>query len=462
MSNAIGILAAALVIGFGLAAPASATIPYPPPLYSHLEQVGECLSHYRYGSVSIALDDEETADAEPQLTAGETLRLSGTLTNGNEYPLPAGRLLARILREDKQVARAHWHPVVAEVELKGDFDLPANGKKIFHHSWRVPTGAPPGAYRAEFSYLAGQRFPLAGVPYVPNLPGTDVSFSVRDTSRPTALTFDRASVRLNGTPLALRAVPPALTPGQPVRLEARLRADGPGKLIAAAVKTTLYEWSDTDPEPPLTDAATEVEISPGQSVPVPFTWTPEQPGVYEVVLTATPADSRVLPSLLKVRVPVRGNAPRILYAGPGGKTGTGDVVMASCVLNSTEGEGLGSFTTRVLAGEKTIAETTGETAGELATTLLTIPADELRGGFAVEMTARTADGRVTDTHRTSYESAILTGFVPTRQKLITPARLRGQFAGPELLAAVVLGAVIAAVLLVRDRRRRRRSPPPLP
>lgn len=413
----------------------------------YLATRGECLDRYRFGSVTF---DFGQAYQERLYRPGQTVELAGLVHNSNDYPLPQGKIIARVLRYEPTVGARDWHPVVAEQVLTGDYSLAAQSSRAFTFAWPVPAAAPAGGYRVEFYYLVGGRYVLAGIPYTANFPGGVAGFSVQNADLARAITFDRSSVLLAGEPLALRAVPPTLNADAPITVAVKLTAEGPTSVPVTLTKT-LYEWSDTDQDPPLSTDSTKTVVTSGKPLTVSFTWDAPQAGVYELVLSAQPDDPAVLPTLVKVRFPVFGNTPRVIYAGVGAIEG-GAATITTCVVNGTTGEGTGTVKTTVRAGEAVVAETTGQTeAGGLSTTNVQVPLAQLAGVSTVDVEAADEQGRVTDRHTVTYGAGVLAAAAAedsTQRGLV--------------MAAVVIGLLVVALIGAWLMRRRNATPVPPP
>jgi hypothetical protein len=413
----------------------------------YLNARAECLSHYHFGSVHFVFDE---SDQQQTLTAGDNLEIDGQLRNMNDYPLSQTRMLVRILREDQEVADENWHPVVAEKILDEEYDLAAHESRPFDFSWLVPAHAPSGLYRAEFFYLAGDRYPIAGVPYVPNVAGGSVLFTIRDIGVAAAVSFDRSSIKLNGESIALRSIPAALSSDKPVSITVDLDAEGDAA-VPLQLRSSLYEWSDIDAEPALLDSTTFLTVKPGKSIEIPFNWDKPKAGVYELVLTAAPRDQHILPSILKVRFPVAGSAPRIIYSGIGGYSDS-DAIITTCVVNGTFGSPQGSITTRVVSENGLIQEKTSAKEKYLGTMNLRIPLDQLAGVVSVEAEARNEQGEITDTHQITYPANALTA-PQGSEDASTQYTPKQKSAMKAMLAALAILVIIAIVTVMKIKKR---------
>ena len=461
------LLAGALlvVLATPFAASAQSTTPEIVPadtdealLLEHLSSRGDCLTEYNFGNIALDFGTwEETGSGA--LTAGETLRVPGTLLNRNSYPLADGRLFARVLRHDPAVADENWHPIVAETFVPGDFSLAANGQKSFDFTWPVPANAPAGIYAVEFSYLAGNRYVMAGIPYVSNFSAGSVVFEIDPAASATPLVeFDRSSVTINQKALALRAVPPSLPAQQPVTVAVSLNNSGASP-VTTTVDTALYAWSDTDPKAPLVHTTQQVTVGGGASQAIPFVWEQPQPGVHELVLKTTPADPAILPSIIKVRFPIEGNVPRIIFSGVTDLT-TDQVLVTTCAVNGTVGSGVGSIETAVLSNGQTLGSSTGVTnSAQLGSVQVIIPVANLGTTLDVQTVLKNEQGVITDTNTTTYTRELLFG--PNAQAAPTPAtpRTNNQLWLIGIGVAIVLiGGV--TMLLYRHRRPTLNNPPP--
>lgn len=423
----------------------------------HLASRDACLTEYQFGSVFVSFD--RTA-ARERVAAGDRLSINGVVENTNSYPLPSGRLIARVLRHDTGVADDNWHPVIEELDVPGDFDLLANGKKNFDFIWPVPTGAPSGVYRVEFSFLAGGRYSMGGLPFVPNFTAGSRLFLVENRGEAQYVEFDRSSVELNDAPYALRSVPPVFLPGQPLVITADVVNPSVTQQVVT-VSSELHEWSDTDREDPVIANSQQLTLAPGATETLSFTWDAPTSGVYELVQDVTPAKTDVMPSLLKVRFPVQGVTPRIMFSGVT-DTSDNEVDVTTCVINGTSGEGGGSFTTEIKSGDATLATIEESViAGAISTGKGHVTVDSGNEDLTLVMTARDSEGNITDSHTVSYDGTLLpmllgnlaqaSGDTEDQMASTEQPQTRLLIMALGVIAVVVIVAII--VLMVRGRNK---------
>lgn len=408
----------------------------------YLSSRSDCLAHYKFGSVQFSFDAREQ---KRQVWPGEAIAIQGTVLNTNNYPLPQGKILARVLRQDETVAAEQWYPYVAEEYLSGNYDLGANGNALFTWQWHLPAKAPAGTYRLEFYYLAGGRYVMAGIPYVPAVPGATLLFTVPEAGAPAAINFDRASATINTKPFALRAVPPTYPSHQPLAIKASLAAQGPSP-IPVTLTAELHEWSDTDGEPALQASERTVIVTSQQPLPLTFNWADPKPGVYELIWKAAPQDPTILSSILKIRFPIEGNAPRIIFSGIGGYNET-EATIVTCLVNGTYGAGEGSAITQInIAGQAIQPLQTRTDTGELTAASVNISRQQLNGAtLEVATEAHNEAGEVTDTHTVTYNSKLF----PAPAQPILPKQ-----AWLKIVLIVVLAmAVLVGLFAWRQKRK---------
>ena len=376
------------------------------------------------------------------------MEVKGKVTNGNNYYLTEGKILARILRRDEKVAGRDWHPYVAEIEVPGKFPLLANESKEFSFAWDVPALAPSGEYQVDLFYLAGRRYVLSGLSYIVNVPGGTTGFTVRESGPPAGANFDRSSVRLAGKNLTLRSVPPTLPADKPISVSAKINTIG-GNALPVVITKKLFNWSDTDKTQPLESVTETIIIDPKKPQEVSFNWQKPKAGVYELVLTALPINQDALPSILRVRFPVEGNTPRIIF---GGITGQEDdnVKITACAVNGTFGEGKGTVNARIMTGDKILGSGESKlqnTAGVL-TAKFVVPLEALKGKeFSVLTEAKNEQGEVIDSHAVKYANDVF-GKVeePIVQKTTErPPEKTNTIKSYILLTAFLVGVLIIAI-----------------
>lgn len=408
-----------------------------------LERRADCLSHYRFGSVHFLIN----APSQHQtLSPGDDLLIQGTVQNTNDYLLTQGRILIRILREGNNNVAQNWHPYLTEFWLPDDYQISAGETKPFDTTWRLPARSPQGTYRVELFFLAGQRYVMAGIPYAPAAAGATFVFQVLDGGQPAAVSFNRDSVLLAGAAFPLRAVPNSYPAAAPLSINVNLEAEAPAT-VPVRLRTALYTWSDSDQGQPLQETIETKLVVPGTPLPLSWPWPSPQPGVHELVIQATPYDSSILPSLIKIRFPIAGHTPRIIFSGVAGFVDN-NAIVATCVVNGTFGPGQGHTQTHIQQGNTIIAQAATAVAGDdLTTTLIRLPISNLAQPITVQALATDANGQVTDQHAVEYTQPLL----PVASAHRPASNLRWQ-----LTAAVGTVTVLGFIIWVWYARKKQR------
>lgn len=405
----------------------------------------ECFKGYHFGSVEFNFDEDYNSGSYP---AGAKIAIKGTITNKNDYPFSGGVIFARLLRHDDNVADDNWHPIVLEQDLPGKYDLPKQGTLPFKFDWQVPDEAPAGIYRLELSYFAGKRYVISGIPYVANFPGGSTIFSITNDKQPNYAYFDISTIRLNNTPYHLRSVPPTFKPGQPLKANADLKVSSK-QPVALTLHSALYAWSDTDHSPPVWERTSHISVAPGQTFPAQMLWDKPAAGAYELVMKATPDDSDILPSMVKIRFPIEGNVPRVIYSGIGGIE-NGEAIITTCTVNGTYDdplsvrEGQVSTVIKSASGEVLGTATTSTTTNRLMSSSATVPLSKIGRALAVSVVAKDDMNTVTDSNVTSYPSTMLVKSLPWFW----------------IVMSVILILVIIAILLIKTIIKRQQEKHP--
>lgn len=359
----------------------------------------ECLSVYPFGKLTMNLQEPAEGAA---VSPGDVIAIAGTISNDSHASLPDGKVYVRILRDDAAVAEQQWHPVVAEFTVN-HISVPAYresaGTAAFTTSWHVPAFAPAGAYRVELSYVAADGSPIIGVPYVPNVFGVTSAFTVREAGQASAVSFDRSGVVFNNAPFVFRAVPPRPDAG-PLSISAPLKAAS-GTDISVDVETSLYRWTDVEGDTLVSSKTEPYLLSATDSTPISFSWEAPEPGVYELVLKATPLSEAILPSILHVRFYYEGTVPRILHAGMR-EEADGSGTVAACFFNSTFGPEGGSGSVKIELEGTTVQEINLPNLATEKLRLFPISKDVRDAGFVLVAEAKDLTGAVTDTERIQF------------------------------------------------------------
>lgn len=413
-----------------------------------LKTQAECFDHYDFGSVHFAFGEQD-AIVKP----GSTVTIEGRIISENDYPLSEGTVIARILKEDNSVADRNWHPIIAEVLLPGTYSLPSKGSVPFTFTWDVPARAPNGNYLVEFSYLASGKYVMGGIPYLQNFTAGTRRFAVQGSNDPAAVSFDRSSVQLNGTSFDLRSVPPTFEAETTLTIDANLLAESSDATpVPTRVRAALFAWSDVELGTPLINEATDVLITPGVPFAIPIAWV-TKPGAYELVLSAVPLDSAALPSVLKIRFPVEGDVPHVIYSGIGNiDEEKGEATITTCAVNSSDTEGVGGqLDVAISADGKIMKSATGSTATGLSTVNVTVALADISKTMEIAVEAKNGNGDVTDKHKTTYKkSEIKRAPLVTEHAAAPTVKLPTNIAGFSLFQVISIGGVLlmAAVVLL--------------
>lgn len=408
----------------------------------------KCFSGYHFNSVKFSF----AADNKKTFAAGESVVINGTYENNNDYPLTGGVVLARLLRSDETVSNKNGEPVVLEKRIQENIELAAHAKNNFSFTWAVPGQAPAGAYQLELFFLTGAgRYPISGNPYIANSPAMASLFSITTDGNKAGkyVNFDRSKVSLASQSLALREVPPTLPAKEPVLVTVPLEAHSASP-IKVTLKSDIYSWSDLDAAPPVQERVSHLDILPGQPLLAQIQLQNAVPGAYEVVMTATPDDASILPTTIKVRFPVQGHAPHVLYAGVGGYE-NGQAIITTCVVNGTygaeAGEPAGSLDVSVSAdGQVKASDSIKTISDRLVAAAVKVPLSKVGQTLGVSVVAKDAAGKITDQHTVNFAKQLLVSAAASPVPNGLGSKLN--ITWPWLLLGIIIVLLIVAGLII--------------
>jgi hypothetical protein len=295
-------------------------VPTPPGLAS-------CFEYYKFGSTPVSLSSSLSEVAQ-----GSTLRVTGTITNQNAYPILDATVYIKVFKvrsTNKDVNGPDvidWFPAIEHLNLKADEVLPLT------FNWQVPQGAQPGAYSIASYVAASNRFNMYGLTFTDDVVGSVYNFKVAGTDSG-ATRFEKDSVSVNGLPFYFAAYPPTIPAGAKdlsvmAKIQNTTKAGSHGTLV-----WQLYYWDSLQQSHLLDTQTQEVKVQPGAETEIRYDAKDTSHSVYYLVGTLTEGDSK---SIVGIRFVREGNPyARLNFVGVNAQPGQKDSVAVACIHSTS-------------------------------------------------------------------------------------------------------------------------------
>ena len=159
--------------------------------------------------------------------------------------------------------------------------------------------------------ISAGRFNIAGLPFIPNVPGDLQGFIVEGNDELNLPYFDLEKSSINGAKYS-RNLPAIGIESAPVSAKATLinPASFEQNIL---VEKKLFHWDDVNPDNFLSGEKESLSIAAGKQEVVDFTALSLQPGVYMVVFTASLDNGAK--TISRIRFALPGNRVRLIYSG---------------------------------------------------------------------------------------------------------------------------------------------------
>ena len=275
-----------------------------PSVYAAFEAT-ECFDYYKFGN-GLSFDSFRTV--RETYSPGEDLVLTYDLRSSMESPIVDGKVKIQILHES-----GGYQYIVDEFFPEKDVNM-FNGDVLPKESrWSVPTDAKSGDYVIKSYFVIADKFNLAGVNFVPTIPGSETRFKISNPLSYSFIHFDQADTRLNGEPYSFVGFTNSIDENSVATIKTKIVNGGVDSKTGVVV-VSAYRWDDLKEENLLDSKVFSFGLNEREKQDIEFS-TPQLPtDAYLVVFTAKSSDGQTL-SIIKVRVSVSGAKGRFMYVG---------------------------------------------------------------------------------------------------------------------------------------------------
>lgn len=295
------------------------------------DETGACFQYYKFQSVAIDVrTDKENYDE------GETITLSGTITNKNAYPLVGGVLRVRMVKSSAD--NVQGPDIIDEFVAVENIALRDREVQNVSFTYALPPRMQEGRHQAFFYFDIAHKFNLAGLPFTDDIYGGTISFNV--FGQESGITFDRSKILVNNTPHNLigfirNVEADTFTISLPIKNETKSE-----KTIR--VMYDLYQWSAQESKNLLKSESELVTLTGGERRTLRYLINPVSPVHYLRVRAQTDDGEK---AAVFIRLGSSGFKPRINFAGISEfpLSSNKSVALFGCFHNTTAMAGEGRF-----------------------------------------------------------------------------------------------------------------------
>lgn len=258
-----------------------------------------CFAYYNYGKVQLHLGLDKAS-----YLPGQTARISGTVVNGNTFPLVDVVLYAQLKRVNRtETFVQNGHFLVDRLTLAENLNFAAGETKAIEQDLPLAANYPRGEYQLQYFVFSKHGFHYSGRPFLEEDTAGYSSFNILGGEEPQVY-FDIDSLQVGGEPHNVRELISEFRFG-PISITVRVldnRGDQ-GERGDLRVRLAYYKFEDTFEENKVLER--EIRIDSGR---VESVFLPPEPGAY-VFLAEIEEPVR---SLFKYRFAVAGEkAPEL-------------------------------------------------------------------------------------------------------------------------------------------------------
>lgn len=248
-----------------------------------------CFNYYRLDSVRA-----DIKSSAQEYKSGDAVTFSGTLVNGNEYPLVGGKLTARVfLRNDATFVAGHGNELIDQMVIEENMSLGENESRPISFEWTIPTTARGGEYYVSYFFSANNGYNVTGISLNDDTvsDGKTTSFTVIGTPDLKVSSFLKSEVTLNDQPYYSEKEPQNFTADQSVTAKVKLKNPS-AKVKILPVQWNQYDW-DASREENRKNTKTElITLQPGETKELAYQALPTASSVVYVTVFTKDEDSK--------------------------------------------------------------------------------------------------------------------------------------------------------------------------
>lgn len=257
-----------------------------------------CFNYYRLDSVRADINP-----SEKEYAAGDTVTFSGTLVNGNEYPLIGGKLTAKVfLRNDSTFLAGHGNELVDQIVIEENTSLGEDENRSISFDWSIPNTARGGEYYVSYFFSANNGYDVTGISINDDTAsnGQTNPFTVIGTPDLKVSSFLKNEVTLNDQAYYSEKDPMYFAADQGVTAKVKLKNPS-AKVKTLPVQWNQYDWDAGRDENRKNTKTELITLQPGETKELEYQALPTASSVVYITVFTKDEDSKSFINIRYVR-----------------------------------------------------------------------------------------------------------------------------------------------------------------
>lgn len=261
-----------------------------------------CFDYYRFQSVQVSAATEKEV-----YNTGDEIVFRGKVTNENKYPVVDGYVFVRVGPTDSKY-RTEGNNITDEFFAVERMALGVGAVVPIEFKWKVPKGAAPGEYIANYFFSVGKKFNLGGLPFSNEVIIGLTDFKIENNGE-VGITFDRSGTTFNDKKYFHIGNWPVLNLNESVEIKQPLINLSKFK---KDIKVTyeLYFWDSLRTEDKVSEKSEAINLAPGATKILKYEIPKMDTSVYYLKIKAISDNDSAIVNLRFVSEQAR---PRINY-----------------------------------------------------------------------------------------------------------------------------------------------------
>lgn len=198
--------------------------------------LGNCFDVYKFNNVdvSVGLDQNE-------YESSDSIQLTGSIKNNNNYPLPDLKIRAKIVKVDQEGNR-RIVKTVDEFVLKENITLNSLGSQDINEIYDIPIKAAKGDYEILLSVTQNSQINIAGLSFTDDVYALNPGFSIKGDNIE-EISIKQQDITVNNIPYDNLSFTPSYTERQAVNIKVPIQNNS-DQDKEVEIQYEVYSWSD--------------------------------------------------------------------------------------------------------------------------------------------------------------------------------------------------------------------------
>lgn len=226
---------------------------------------------------------------------GDTINLTGTIRNENDYPIISGTFYIKIFRVTDTEKNPNGVDVIDQFTVVDNIVIPTKSSIPVSFSWKVPNSLISGDYKIVSFFIVDKKYNLLGLSFTNDVIGNTFDFKIIGDKY--NVQFDSSGVFINKEKYFFAAYPPRISIEYPATISAKIdNSTKEDQLVDVVWK--LYKWDSINTDNFIRTKSEKVVIAANSSKNIEINIQENTEPVYYLIGELKYKDSK---SILDIR-----------------------------------------------------------------------------------------------------------------------------------------------------------------